>query len=167
MNKHYYINNNSNSNNSNSVYTSNQLKDKKIHELEQIISKLEKENNELKLKLKQNDEIIIKKNKEISELEKFKRLQSSSINNYPTSIPIEDEEAAILESLVEFQLQDPIKEYEDNLIRELCPDPDHMTYDQIIEMQEKIGFVSRGLSKSQISKLGKMKYNPKMIKENR
>ena len=40
-----------------------------------------------------------------------------------------------------------INEYNnDHLVDEICPNPDNMTYEQLLELQEKIGFVSKGLS---------------------
>ena len=35
---------------------------------------------------------------------------------------------------------------ENNIINEICPNPDEMTYEQLLELQEKIGYVSKGLS---------------------
>lgn len=37
----------------------------------------------------------------------------------------------------------------DHLIDEICPNPDNMTYEQLLELQEKIGFVSKGLSQDE------------------
>jgi len=34
----------------------------------------------------------------------------------------------------------------ENLIDQIYPNPDNMTYEQLLELQEKIGYVSRGLS---------------------
>lgn len=39
---------------------------------------------------------------------------------------------------------------EQDLIDELCPDPDNMTYEQLLELQEKIGYVNKGLSEEDI-----------------
>jgi hypothetical protein len=50
----------------------------------------------------------------------------------------------------EIPYMDPLQEYEDQLIRELCPDPDHMTYEQILELQEKAGFVNKGFTNREI-----------------
>ena len=36
---------------------------------------------------------------------------------------------------------------EENIINQLYPNPDDMTYEQLLELQEKIGYVSKGLSK--------------------
>jgi hypothetical protein len=46
---------------------------------------------------------------------------------------------------------DPVQEYEDQIIRELCPDPDHMTYEQLLELQEKTGYVSKGFTKNEVN----------------
>jgi hypothetical protein len=37
------------------------------------------------------------------------------------------------------------QQYEDEIINNLYPDPDKMTYEQLLELQEKIGYVSKGL----------------------
>lgn len=65
------------------------------------------------------------------------------------------------------EIIDPVREYEEHIIDELCPDPDHMTYDQLLELQEKIGIVNRGLNTNQINKIPKMKFNPKHTNEQR
>jgi hypothetical protein len=46
---------------------------------------------------------------------------------------------------------DPLKEYEDYMINQLCPNPDHMTYEQMLELGEKVGEVSKGLKKEEIN----------------
>jgi hypothetical protein len=38
---------------------------------------------------------------------------------------------------------------ENNIINQLYPNPDEMTYEQLLELQEKIGFVSKGISKEE------------------
>ena len=45
---------------------------------------------------------------------------------------------------------DPINQVEDLIINELYPDPDQMTYEQLLEFQEKIGYEEKGFSKKQI-----------------
>ena len=39
---------------------------------------------------------------------------------------------------------------EHNLINEECPNPDAMSYEQLLELQEKIGFVDKGFKKEDI-----------------
>ena len=145
------------------IVTNNNIKDRIKNPNEKKIEFLEEENSKLRQQVRLKEEIILIKNKEIKELqERIRNLtlveRPNNTNNNHTHQFIDDEEAAIFESLVESEINDPIREYEDNVIRELWPDPDHMTYDQIIELQEKIGSVSRGLTKFQIDKLAKNKY---------
>jgi hypothetical protein len=45
---------------------------------------------------------------------------------------------------------DPVREVEEMLINELCPNPDQMTYEQLLEFQEKIGYVEKGFTKKEI-----------------
>ena len=40
--------------------------------------------------------------------------------------------------------------YDDNIIDEICPNPDNMTYEELIELQNKIGYVSKGLTYEQL-----------------
>ena len=53
------------------------------------------------------------------------------------------------------EVTDPIRDYEDMIINELYPNPDNMTAEQLIELQEKLGNVSKGLKKSDFIKLKK------------
>jgi hypothetical protein len=43
-----------------------------------------------------------------------------------------------------------MREYEENLINQICPNPDNMTYEQLLELQEQVGHVENGFSKRQI-----------------
>lgn len=38
---------------------------------------------------------------------------------------------------------------QDHLIDDICPNPDNMTYEQLLELQEKIGYVSKGLNEEE------------------
>lgn len=137
-----------------------------VYLLEKKIKELEAENSELKKTLKLKEEIIVKKSAEISSLEAFLKRGSSSLIDNNNNIPIIDhDEVNMFEDLALIELADPCREYEDRLIDELCPDPDHMTYDQLIELQEKMGSVSRGLKKSDFNKLSKSRYTKKETKE--
>jgi hypothetical protein len=41
-------------------------------------------------------------------------------------------------------------QYEDAIINNLYPDPDNMTYEQLLDLQEKIGYVSKGLPEQDV-----------------
>lgn len=47
---------------------------------------------------------------------------------------------------------------EERIINDLYPNPDTMSYEQLIELGEKIGTVSRGLQQESINKIRKVKY---------
>ena len=62
------------------------------------------------------------------------------------------------------ELIDPVKEVEEQIINELCPNPDAMTYEQLLSLENEVGSVKRGLSKQELSKIpfkiyAKYKYN--------
>ena len=40
---------------------------------------------------------------------------------------------------------------EEDIIDQLCPNPDNMTYEQLLALEEQVGSVSKGLSKSDIN----------------
>ena len=42
------------------------------------------------------------------------------------------------------------RRYEEEMMNQLYPDPDNMTYEQLLELQEKIGYVNKGLSSEEI-----------------
>ena len=45
---------------------------------------------------------------------------------------------------------DPVQEYEDFILNEICPNPDNMTYEQMMDLGEKVGNVENGLNKKEI-----------------
>jgi len=54
---------------------------------------------------------------------------------------------------------------EDRMINELYPNPDNMTYEELIELGEKIGTVSRGLDKEKVKKIKVIKFIPNELKK--
>lgn len=48
---------------------------------------------------------------------------------------------------------DPVKEVEEHIIEQLYPNPDNMTYEQLLALEEEVGSVSKGLTKTQVNKL--------------
>ena len=53
---------------------------------------------------------------------------------------------------------------EQDIIEQLYPDPDKMTYEQLLELEEKVGNVSKGLSKAQIKKIPRFIYQKNIHK---
>lgn len=77
--------------------------------------------------------------------------------NRPRLEPIDD--IPIPEDLI-----DPVKEVEEQIINELCPNPDAMTYEQLLSLENEVGSVKRGLTKQELSMIpfknySKYKYN--------
>ncbi len=46
-----------------------------------------------------------------------------------------------------------IREVEQQIIDQICPNPDTMSYEQLLELEENVGSVSKGLSKIQIEQI--------------
>ena len=53
---------------------------------------------------------------------------------------------------------------EQEIIEQLYPDPDKMTYEQLLELEEKVGNVSKGLNKAQIKKIPRFIYQKNLFK---
>jgi hypothetical protein len=45
------------------------------------------------------------------------------------------------------------EEEEENIISELYPNPDNMTYEELLELQNQMGYVAKGLTEEQINVL--------------
>ncbi len=45
---------------------------------------------------------------------------------------------------------DPLAEYENHIINEICPNPDNMTYEQLLDLGDKVGTVSKGFTRQEI-----------------
>jgi hypothetical protein len=39
---------------------------------------------------------------------------------------------------------------ENQFINQVCPNPDNMSYEQLLELQEKIGYVDKGFKKEEV-----------------
>ena len=53
---------------------------------------------------------------------------------------------------------------EQDIIDQLFPNPDKMTYEQLLELKENVGSVSKGLTKKQIKKIPTIIYNKNKFK---
>ena len=47
---------------------------------------------------------------------------------------------------------------------DVFPNPDEMTYEQLLELQEKIGFVEKGFKPEEVEKIPLIKYNKDILK---
>ena len=59
-----------------------------------------------------------------------------------------------------------IKAVEQQIMDELCPNPDAMTYEQLLQLEDNVGKVNKGLTNEQIDKLPTKKYRQKIDGDN-
>jgi hypothetical protein len=146
--------------------------------LNKKIVALEKQLATLKWKVDEQDNIILRKNIEIrrindekkklkDENERLKRRhiearQVASTPHYmdegilmltldPLSTPYDL--MGFISNLREMMAQQPAveDEEEEKLINELYPNPDTMTYEELLELENRMGFVTKGLTQEQIN----------------
>lgn len=138
-------------------------------------NRLEEENKRLKAELNRKDRMIEDYQKRISNLnKKIQQLtaqlnrQSNNHNNTTNqrrynefSDPFFSNPSSIFNDMF-FQSNLPNQGYndiyqpqetnlEDEIINQLYPNPDNMTYEELLALEEQVGNVSKGLSKKEIS----------------
>jgi hypothetical protein len=59
--------------------------------------------------------------------------------------------AGMIENMQE--MINPQRNYEQDMINQICPNPDEMTYEQLLELGDKIGYVSKGMTEKEIDVL--------------
>ena len=168
----------------------------KIIDYDKLLEKLEGTNNFLKEQLKRRENNINKYKKKyedqkniiknleliLSELkEQNKNKISSDYNNKSVNDIdfINDILASELESQDipeiydddilyddKFQEQLAINAVDQQIMDELYPNPDSMSYEQILQLEDNMGSVSKGLTKSQFEKLPSVKYDKDKYREN-
>lgn len=87
----------------------------------------------------------------------------NQIRNNRQNNNIDQEELDVINDLMFMNVSDPINEYEQGIINEIYPDIDNMSSEQIMELQEKLGYVSKGLSKQKIQSIKSVSYDPKIF----
>ena len=134
--------------------------------------------NEIKesLKLKKNDlmklKILHEENKALrksllQQEEHLKQLHDLFIHNYTQINSLRKEyshlkhylkrtiygepEINLLQEKAEEELA--LRAVEQQIIDELCPNPDSMTYEQLLQLEENVGSVNKGLTKDKIKKI--------------
>ena len=74
-----------------------------------------------------------------------------------------DDDIAFNEALQE---EFAIQAVNQQIIDELCPNPDAMTYEQLLQLEDNVGNVSKGLNAQQFESLPITKYNKEKYSEN-
>ena len=145
-----------------------------------------RENHIEKYKKKYQDQQNIIKSLELilSEQKEQKNSKSNSNNNknindidYVNDILANDIESLDLENIdnlgnedilydENFQEDFAIKAVDQQIMDELYPNPDAMSYEQLLQLEDNMGNVNKGLTKNQFEKLPEVKYDKNKYSEN-
>ncbi len=87
-----------------------------------------------------------------SKIEKAKNVKKSIKKKFINNNNFEDELDFGL-YYEDFEANEAINEVEQQIIDELCPNPDKMTYEQLLELEENVGIVNKGLNEEKIKKI--------------
>jgi hypothetical protein len=117
---------------------------KKYEQQDQIIKDLEFILNDMK----SNEKYI-----NLNDVESFKEKKNDFI----------DDDIDLNEALQE---EFAIQAVNQQIIDELCPNPDNMTYEQLLQLEDDLGNVSKGLNAQQFEKLPITKYKKEKYSEN-
>lgn len=131
---------------------------KKYEDQENIIKNLELILSELKDENKKN--FTSKKNEE-KNIDLINSILASEIDNQ--EIYNDDNDILYDEK---FQEQLAINAVDQQIIDELYPNPDAMSYEQLLQLEDNMGKVNKGLNSKQIDTLPYIKYDKKKYSEN-
>ena len=133
-------------------------KHKKIYETqENMIKDLEFIYNEMKNNNTNSNKNDYDLNNNINELYNF-------IDDYNDDFKDDYNEDIIYNEDLQEELA--IKAVEQQILDELCPNPDTMSYEQLLQLEDNLGSVNKGLSNEQIDKLPLTKFKKKKFTEN-
>ena len=133
-----------------------------IKNLELILSELEEQSkNKNKNKYKTSSNNQHKKN-QINDIDLINDILANDLENQELNDSFEDD---ILYD-EKFQEQMAINAVDQQIIDELYPNPDSMSYEQLLQLEDNMGNVNKGLSKKQFEKLPFVNYNKDKYSEN-
>ena len=139
----------------------NNINNKDIIEL----TLLKEENEELKRVSFQQDELLkqihnifIHNYNKINDL----RIKYSKLKKYLKQT-ILNEDQLLKEKLEE---EFALRAVEQQIMDEICPNPDKMSYEQLLELEEGLGNVNKGLSKDKISKIPEKPFHKALFDDN-
>jgi hypothetical protein len=128
--------------------------------------KLLKEKNEQLKKVSTQQDIILKElhNNFIHNYNKINELRKkySKLKKYLQYTMLNDDE--FIKEKYEEELA--IKAVEQQIMDELCPNPDRMSYEQLLELEEGVGIVNKGLSKDKIDKIPNKPFRKALFDDN-
>ena len=132
-----------------------------IKNLELILSELEVQSKKKNInKTSSNDHHH--NNNKINDIDLINDILANDLDNQELNDSFEDD---ILYD-DKFQEQMAINAVDQQIIDELYPNPDSMSYEQLLQLEDNMGNVNKGLSKKQFDKLPFVKYDKNKYSEN-
>ena len=159
-NKHNFNNNNINHPSQKNKYEERKKQNELI-----ILQKLKEENLSLKKDI-YNQEGVIKElhNLMIHNFNKINSLRKkySHLKRYLKNSLLEEDNN--IKEKIEEELA--LRAVEQQIMDEICPNPDKMSYEQLLELEEEVGNVNKGLSKEKINKIPMKPFHKALFDDN-
>ena len=154
----------------------NKVKKRKI-DYSKVLVQIKNQNVLLKQQLKKKELAIDKYKKQYENQEGLIKDLEAIIRELEDDRPINEHNYEIINTLNDnlendilydegMQEELALQAVDQQIINELCPDPDSMTYEQLLQLEDNVGSVSKGLSSNQIDKLPIIKYRKEKNSEN-
>ena len=128
---------------------------------------LKEERKSLLLESKHQEEII--KDLYNSFIHNYNKIHSlkkkySHLKKYLKNSLLDDGQDNLLKEKMEEEFA--LRAVEQQIINEICPNPDIMSYEQLLELEEGVGNVNKGLSKDKISKIPLKPFRKALFEDN-
>jgi len=128
---------------------------------------LREENLQLKKTLKKQDEAI----KELHNLfiHNYNKINSltkkySHLKRHLEKSMMEDDKENFLKEKIEEEFA--LRAVEQQIMDEICPNPDKMSYEQLLQLEEEVGIVNKGLSMDKIKEIPKKPFHKALFDDN-
>ena len=131
------------------------------------IKLLKEERKKLISESKHQDEIIKELyNSFIHNYNKINSLKKkySHLKRYLKNSLMEDGQDKLLKEKMEEEFA--LRAVEQQIMNEICPNPDAMSYEQLLELEEGLGSVNKGLSKDKINKIPLKPFRKALFEDN-
>ena len=150
--------NNINFNNNNNIINSNHKNNEEENNIKNsdiiLLKKLKEENLALKMASENQDKIL----KELHNLfiHNYNKINSlkkkySHYKRFLLKSLMEDDSDNLLKEKLEEEFA--LRAVEQQIMDEICPNPDSMSYEQLLQLEEEVGNVNKGLTKDKINKI--------------
>ena len=132
-----------------------------------LLKQLKEENLALKVALDKQDQIL----KELSNLfiHNYNKINSlkkkyTHYKKYLQKSLMEDDADNLLKEKLEEEFA--LRAVEQQIMNEICPNPDSMSYEQLLQLEEEVGNVNKGLTKDKINKIPLKPFHKALFDDN-